>query len=398
MGSAPTLNSPREGIQPICEGQRLSRRGGGDGRGGMGRLIVLGNGVRPGLLGVPRQVSPDDALQFRKLADQDAEFFTIGPTSGILEVRNPLDFENPVNANGNNRYLITVIATDDGMPSQSSTLGVAVIIEDANEAGTVSPITGIDHTGISDIGQILTPGTVTDPDGNGRVTVVQYEWQRSGEGDNYDLIYRTTDSTYALQEDDEDHRIRVIVIYTDKFIRCNTATSAATAEIFFNPKIADLDGDKSSVSINDAKFLYYIHALNLVPENDADLVRILGPLTSVDNSKLGNLLTTAQGLLTDLTGNGATDVQDAAVLYYSFALEGSLGDGRSKPGIEEIKEIILGPLAITNDIPAIDAMLQRVYDVVREPEIQDVPCSNPENQGSTQSCLNRLKVRKITKL
>ena len=199
-------------------------------------------------------------------------------------------------------------------------------------------------------------------------------------------ITLTVDDTYtelATVQDNLDTNIRLIIAGD----RVDT-TTAGTYRVSYNAvdaaghaaeevtrtviidtapvRIADLDGKGSSVSINDAKFLYYAHALNLVPENSADLVRILGPLTSVDDSTLGNLLIAAMGLLTDLTGNGDINTEDAAVFYYSFALEGALGNGNSEPGTPEIKKAILGPLAPINDIDAIDAMLQRIHALREE--------------------------------
>ena len=461
----------------------------------------------------------------------DADFFTIDPTSGLLAFRTPLDFENPVDENRDNRYLITVIATDNGIPNESSTVSVVININNANDPGTISPITGI-----SQVGETLTAGTVTDPD-RGRVAVTSYEWQRSpADSDAYVRIVNTG-STYTLRGTDLGNTIRVIATYTDLFTTGNTVTSAPTPlaiapatapvppsialrqdtgpsqidrytrngqvdvtdlatnatwtysinggtdftigsgssftlpegayttntvlvvqtvssidsapailapvtvdttapvinlngpatitltvgdtytelatiqenldpnikftringntvdtttigtyRIRYNTidaaghaamqmirtviivpppvKIAHLDGKKSSVSINDAKFLYYAHALNLVPES-TDLPSILGPLTSAEDSELGNLLIAAQDLLTDLTGNGDTDIDDAAVFYYSFALEASLGNGDTEPGILEIKKAILGPLAATNDITGINQMLQRIH-ILRE--------------------------------
>ena len=120
--------------------------------------------------------------------------------------------------------------------------------------------------------------------------------------------------------------------------------------------ISDLDG-KSGVSIKDAKFLYYAHALDLTPEDST----ALATLTSAGEGELGGLLTAAKGLVFDLNGDGATDAEDAAVLYYSFALEGSLGNGGSKPGLPDIKRAILGPLAVTNDMAAINTMLQEAH-------------------------------------
>ena len=125
--------------------------------------------------------------------------------------------------------------------------------------------------------------------------------------------------------------------------------------------ISDLDG-KSGVSIKDAKFLYYAHALDLAPEDSPALATVLGPLTSAGEGELGDLLTAArEELLVDLNDDGDIDAEDAAVLYYSFALEASLGNGGSEPGLPDIKRAILGPLAGTNDMDAINAMLRRVY-------------------------------------
>ena len=132
------------------------------------------------------------------------------------------------------------------------------------------------------------------------------------------------------------------------------------------PGISDLDGE-SGVSLDDAKFLYYAHALGSELDDPAVQTRVLGPLnTDADADDLLMLLTAARGSLSgDLNADGATDDEDAAVLYYSFALEGSLGDGSdTKPGIPEIKRAILGPLAGgAGDDTAINAMLQRVYQL-----------------------------------
>ena len=124
--------------------------------------------------------------------------------------------------------------------------------------------------------------------------------------------------------------------------------------------ISALDGDESGVSIKDAKFLYYAHALDLAPEDSTALATVLGPLTSAGEGELGGLLTAAkEELLVDLNDDEDIDAEDAAVLYYSFALEGSLGNGGSEPGLPDIKRAILGPLAGTNDMAAINTMLQK---------------------------------------
>ena len=130
------------------------------------------------------------------------------------------------------------------------------------------------------------------------------------------------------------------------------------------PGISDLDGE-SGVSLDDAKFLYYAHALGSELDNPDVQTRVLGPLnTDAEADDLLILLTAARGSLSvDLNNDGGTTAAEVAMLYYSFALEGSLGDGDTKPGIPEIKRAILGPLAGTDDMDAIDTMLQRVYEL-----------------------------------
>ena len=131
------------------------------------------------------------------------------------------------------------------------------------------------------------------------------------------------------------------------------------------PGISDLDGE-SGVSLDDAKFLYYAHALGSELDDPAVRTRVLGPLnTEAEADDLLRLLTAARGSLSvDLNNDEKTTAAEVAMLYYSFALEGSLGDGSdTKPGIPEIKRAILGPLAGTDDMEAINTMLQRVYEL-----------------------------------
>ena len=154
-------------------------------------------------------------------------------------------------------------------------------------------------------------------------------------------------------------------------LNANSVTDAADNDGPTNPVsvsgsaavgISSLDGE-SGVSIKDAKFLYYAHALELALKDSTALATVLGPLTSAGEGELGGLLTAArEELLVDLNGDGDIDAEDAAVLYYSFALEGALGNGDPKPGLPDIKRAILGPLAGTNDMDAINAMLQLVYE------------------------------------
>ena len=148
---------------------------------------------------------------------------------------------------------------------------------------------------------------------------------------------------------------------TDSVGASRTDTVVITVE---PPGISDLDGE-SGVSLDDAKFLYYAHALGSELDNPDVQTRVLGPLnTKAEAGDLLRLLTAARGSLSvDLNNDEKTTAAEVAMLYYSFALEGSLGDGDTIRGFPEIKRAILGPLAGTDDMEAIDTMLQRVYEL-----------------------------------
>ena len=390
-----------------------------------------------------------DTITWEITGGADMGVFNLS-TSGLLSITNAPDFEAPADADKNGIYEITITATDDGTPSASSTLDVTILVINDEETGTIGAITGI-----AQVGQTLTAGTVTDPDGS--VAVTGYEWQDASDNS---AISGATAATYTLAEADAGKTIQVVVTYTDGHsagemltslptwtvaaagatlsadanlasltisagnlspplnattinyavsvgndvasttvtpavnaaasvtvagttVASGTASEAIDLTVGINAivilvtaqdgtektytvtvtraiGISNLDGE-SGVSIKDAKFLYYAHALGPAL-NDSNQATVLGPLTSAEDSELDNLLTAAKGLLSDLNGDGDIDDEDAAVLYYSFALEGALGNGDTKPGLPDIKRAILGPLAVTNDMDAINAMLQRVYE------------------------------------
>ena len=158
----------------------------------------------------------------------------------------------------------------------------------------------------------------------------------------------------------------------------------ASNEVSATPglSISDLDGDSSSVSLDDAKFLYYTRVLESELEARDVRATVLGPLLpdGTADDELLRLLGAARDSdrprpLGDLNEDGETTAAEVAVLYYSFALEGSLGNGGSEPGIPAIKRVILGPLLgplvgdpndVKNIDDAIDTMLQKAHSMRRQ--------------------------------
>ena len=145
----------------------------------------------------------------------------------------------------------------------------------------------------------------------------------------------------------------------------------------------DLNGD-DTMDIRDAKILYYTHTLSTElgdgrQEMGDENVRasVLGSLTDgSEDEALRKLLTGATArmqteltadLNLDMNGDGRVDMKDIAVFYYSFALEGSLGNGGDATGIEAVKEAILRPLA-ANQEQNVDEMLRTAHQLRVLPE------------------------------
>ncbi|AFZ49599.1 Ig-like domain-containing protein [Dactylococcopsis salina] len=84
---------------------------------------------------------PDgDEVTFSLTGGADQGLFTINPDTGELEFNNPPDFENPIDADEDNIYVLEVTATDSEGANVSETL--EVIVENVNEVPTAEDDTG----------------------------------------------------------------------------------------------------------------------------------------------------------------------------------------------------------------------------------------------------------------
>ena len=86
----------------------------------------------------------DDTLTY-SLTGPDADIFNIDAVTGEVTFASTPDFENPVDANGDNVYEITVVATDDGTNSLSDSQNFDIVVSDVNEF-SVGPARDIDNT------------------------------------------------------------------------------------------------------------------------------------------------------------------------------------------------------------------------------------------------------------
>ena len=118
-----------------------------------------------------------DGISRWDLEGDDANLFRLTQVSGrTLEFNNPPDYENPLDADGDNVYEVTVVAYDnDGVAGK---FDVCIVVGNVNETGTV---TFVDANG-DPVEQpvALTPVTaeISDPDGVVESTVT-WQWSKN---------------------------------------------------------------------------------------------------------------------------------------------------------------------------------------------------------------------------
>ena len=226
------------------------------------------------------------------LGGTDAGLFFIDRSSGRLSFTNPLDYETPQDDDGDNIYEITLTATDNGTPPASSEpLAVTVMITNVDETGRFGAITGT-----LQVGQTLTAGTVTDPDGG--VTGITYQWQ----GDSTD-INSATSMTYMPLVADIGKTIRVVATYTDTLGGGKMLTSASTGVVLAESVILSADADLSGLTISAGTLPTFAAATtSYAVDVDNDVASVtLTPTTNDDDASV----TVAGTAVTSATASGA---------------------------------------------------------------------------------------------
>ena len=74
-----------------------------------------------------------DTVSFSITGGNDAALFVINTNSNLLSFINAPDFENPTSFSGTNDYEVTITATDDGTPPESSSLDFIITVTDVLE-------------------------------------------------------------------------------------------------------------------------------------------------------------------------------------------------------------------------------------------------------------------------
>ena len=142
--------------------------------------------------------------------------FALEPASPSHKFPSLPDFESASDADTNNVYSITVIASDG---STTLTKNATVTVSDENEAGvvTISPVR-------PRVGTALT-ATLTDPDGS--TSGVAWTWQRSAGPTTWAAIDGANSSSYTPVAADAGHYLRATATYSDDHGAGQTAQAVA---------------------------------------------------------------------------------------------------------------------------------------------------------------------------
>ena len=219
----------------------------------------------------------DDETTFRLTGDDASVFDLMEDENNAgtynLTFKEPPDFDSPMDANRDNSYMVSVVATDKAglMGMEDVTITVTEVPEDGKVTlSTTQPAVGRPITAM-----------LSDPDNN--ETGLQWQWQRSGDGTTFTVIEGATSATYIPADDDADTEadesdegmyLRAMVSYRDD-------ASTETEDLDSTP---DVDESLTESAMGDSDL-----AVREAPATNADPVFESGITLMVEeNSKPGD--------------------------------------------------------------------------------------------------------------
>ena len=193
-----------------------------------------------------------DSIADWQLEGDDAAAFDLsgGFEPRYIQFKEAPDFENPIDANNDNVYEVTLVATDTGPGEAVAGIGrvnVWLIVENVDEEGMVVFTEG--KTAYLD--EMLV-AEVQDPDDKGGdlgephqgVHIVTWQWSRSQEDDAnapfVDIVGATT-NRYTPEDGDRGYYLRATATYTDPHSVADDADTLTTDE--------RIDGDSLKTEI-----------------------------------------------------------------------------------------------------------------------------------------------------
>ena len=161
------------------------------------------------------------------LDGDDAADFSIS-SGGVLTFNASPDFEAPADANKDNDYMVTVMASAGGEMAMQE---VTVMVDNVEERGTVtlspeSPVVG-------------SPVTATLTDSDGGITGLSWTWETSSDEATWSaatgrVTSEGTTSTYTSVDDDVDDYLRATASYTDGYDAGNSERSGSAKVVASN--------------------------------------------------------------------------------------------------------------------------------------------------------------------
>ena len=197
---------------------------GGLGIGGRSSVTYEENGTD--YVGMYTASGPNSDMATWSLSGDDASAFSIS-NDGMLTFRSSPDYENPMDADMDNVYMVTIMA-DDG--TYMDTHDVMVMVTNEDEMGRVTFWRdGQDATTAAIMVGDELGGTVDDSDGNpgdtfpiamytriAGVNVTYWQWAKSMTPDMMDSWTNIgTGGTYTVMDDDAGHYLRATATYND---------------------------------------------------------------------------------------------------------------------------------------------------------------------------------------
>lgn len=198
--------------------------------------------------------------------DPPSDDFLIDSVSGVIRVAKKLDREKiPV-------YNLKAMATDGGVPSRSSTVGVKIKIGDVNDNPPKFPSKEIEIRvpEKTPIGSVLMKISASDPD-EGENAVVEYEKIPGLDADKFDLSYRPGEPAVLRSRVDFDYEEGPRKFYVRIYARSKPFFEDATLII----SIQDINDNKPilkdfSIIFNNFEENFITSPIGRIPASDLD--------------------------------------------------------------------------------------------------------------------------------
>ena len=212
------------------------------------------------------------------LSGADASKFSID--DGSLEFMAKPDYEMSGDANGDNTYEVTVVATDT--MGNGGTMDVKVMVTNEDEGGTVTLSRTQPRVGVPLM------ATLTDPDGS--ISGLRWQWYRGNIGDQTAIANATSD-TYKPTAADATNIVQLLVraSYTDghgagKMTESSPASAVAVDTRNRPPAFEDQDTDTDGIQNESTTREVQENTKSLAGTADDDDAEEDNALDNVDNA------------------------------------------------------------------------------------------------------------------